>query len=169
MIRALVLVGLAACVPDALAASGCAAAEVYLVRHAEKATSAADDPDVVLSDAGARRATALAAWFTGREVDAIYATHLRRTQHTAAPLAAAHDLEIRVLPADGSEGLVARLHERHCGEHVVVVGHSNTVPEIAAALGAEAPVIGEKDFGTIYVLTPGHPGLRPESFGEPAK
>lgn len=165
MSRALLLAGLVACVPDTFAASGCAAAQVYLARHAEKATSA-DDPDVVLSEAGQRRAAALAAWFDGRPLDAIYATHLRRTQHTAAPLAAARDLEIRVLPAGDTRKLAARLRERHCGERVLVIGHSNTVPELVAALGGEAPVIGEHDFGRIYVVLPDSTLVPSETFGD---
>jgi phosphohistidine phosphatase SixA len=168
MIRSLVLGALVLLAPEAFAASGCAPAEVFLVRHAEKAVSA-DDPDVVLSEAGQRRAAALAAWFGQRQVDAIYATHLRRTQHTAAPLATARGLDIRVLPAGDTQALVSRLRERHCGERVLAVGHSNTVPKIAAALGAEAPVIGEDDFGTIFVLEAGSRALRRESFGDPAK
>ena len=71
------------------------------------------------------------AWAEGRPIDAVYATHLRRTQLTAAPLAAARDLDLRVLPAGDTARLLARLRAAHCGGEVLVVGHSNTVPELA--------------------------------------
>jgi phosphohistidine phosphatase SixA len=157
---ALLLVGGA----SAAAAAPCAPATIHLVRHAEKAV-ASGDPDVTLSEAGQQRAAALASYFDGRPLDAIYATHLRRTQHTAAPLAAARGLDLRVLPADATAALVARLRERHCGEHVLAVGHSNTVPDIAAALGVAPPRIGEHEFGVIYRLDAGATALQSERFG----
>jgi phosphohistidine phosphatase SixA len=141
----------------------CQLAALYLTRHAEKAAGSTD-PDVPLSDAGKLTAEALTAWFAGRELDAIYTTHLRRTQQTAAPLAAARDLDIRVLPASDSARLVARLKSAHCGERVLVVGHSNTVPEIAAAFGAEAFEIGESEFGWIYSKTLADPAWKRERF-----
>jgi phosphohistidine phosphatase SixA len=167
--RSLALTLLALVATGAAAAPVCEPAAIHLVRHAEKAAAVAGDADVTLSEVGQRRAAALAAQFDGRPLDAIYATHLRRTQHTAAPLAAARGLEIRVLPAADTAALVARLRERHCGEHVLAVGHSNTVPEIAAALGVAAPVIGEDDFGVIYRLETGSGALQQETFGEPAR
>lgn len=150
----------------AVAAGSCAPATAYLVRHAEKAPDGGD-PDVRLSDAGQARAQALVAWFEGKPVDAVYATHLRRTQHTAMPLAVARDLELRVLPAGDSARLVSRLHRDHCGGHVVVVGHSNTLPEIAAGLGGEAFAIDETEFGWVYALQPPTPTIRRERFGDP--
>jgi phosphohistidine phosphatase SixA len=151
---------------SAVAAEPCVPASVHLVRHAEKAADDGD-PDVRLSEAGQARAQALVGWFEGKPVDAVYATHLRRTQHTAMPLAVARDLELRVLPAADSARLVSRLHRDHCGAHVVVVGHSNTLPEIAAGLGGEAFTIDEAEFGWIYGLTPPAPTIRRERFGEP--
>ncbi len=147
----------------ALSVVDCQLAALYLVRHAEKATDSTD-PDVPLSDAGKVTANALTAWFAERELDAIYTTHLRRTQQTAAPLAAARDLDIRVLPASDSARLLARLKTAHCGERVLVVGHSNTVPEIAAAFGAEAFEIGESEFGWIYSRTLADPTWKRERF-----
>jgi phosphohistidine phosphatase SixA len=151
---------------SAVAAEPCVPANVHLVRHAEKAADDGD-PDVRLSEAGQARAQALVAWFEGKPVDAVYATHLRRTQHTAMPLAAARDLELRVLPAGDSARLVSRLHRDHCGGHVVLVGHSNTLPEIAAGLGGEAFAIGEAEYGWVYTVQPPTPTIRRERFGDP--
>lgn len=135
----------------------CPPAAVHLMRHAEKAVSAdADvvDPDPGLSEVGKASAAALTAWFDGKPLDAIYATHLRRTQQSALPLSAARDLDLRVLPAADTTRLLQRLRERHCGQRVLVVGHSNTVPEIAIGLGAEPFAIEESEYGRVYTVVP---------------
>ena len=147
---ALAILMLAGAVAPAAARSvaECELGALYVVRHAEKATGA--DPDVELSEMGKATAQALAGFFKDRGLDAIYTTHLRRTMQTALPLAAARDLDVRVLPAGDTARLLQRLKTAHCGQHVLVVGHSNTVPEIAAALGAETFEIAETEFGTVW-------------------
>lgn len=166
MIRVALALVLAAAAIEAVAGEACAPAALHLVRHAEKA-DAPGDRDPLLSEAGNARARALAAWFEGRPLHAIYTTHLRRTQHTALPTARAHGLELRVLPADADQALLLRLRERHCGEHVLVVGHSNTVPPIAAAFGAPPFEIDEAEFGTVYSLQPPATTLAQDRFGDP--
>lgn len=149
MIRALGVTALLLVVVQQSAASErCAPAAVHLMRHAEKVAVADPDPD--LSDLGQRSAAGLVAWFDGKPLAAIYSTHLRRTEQTALPLASARDLDLRVLPASDTVRLLERLRSRHCDEHVLVVGHSNTVPEIAVALGAEPFAIDDSEFGWIY-------------------
>ncbi len=59
---------------------------VYLVRHAEKAQASDNNPP--LSEAGMRRAEALAQTLGDAGVSAIYTTQFKRTTDTAAPLAA---------------------------------------------------------------------------------
>lgn len=110
---------------------------VILVRHAEKAAGPARDPD--LSDAGQRRARALAERLAAPPLAAVYATQYRRTLLTAAPIAAAHGLPITLRPAgESASGFAELLRRRHAGQRVLVVGHSNTVPAIAAALSGQA-------------------------------
>lgn len=136
----------------ASATQPCGADAVYLVRHAEKAADGSDDPP--LSEAGQRSAQALADWFEGKALDAVYATHLRRTQQTALPLATQRDLDLRVLAAGDTARLVKRLRRKHCGESVLVVGHSNTVPQVAMALWGAEFTIPEQAYGVIYRITP---------------
>jgi phosphohistidine phosphatase SixA len=156
---------LAAAAPAAGAGPACEPAALYLVRHAEK-IEGSQDPDVELSERGRATAQALAAWLAPRGLDAIYVTHLRRTQQTALPVAAALDLEVRVLPAADTDRLLARLHQA-CGQRVLVVGHSNTVPAIAQAFGAEVFEIGEQEFGTVWERLDG--SWKSQSLVVPAK
>ncbi len=130
---------------------------VVLVRHAEKELVTIDDPP--LSAAGERRAERLAQMFgdvrgVGR-IDAIYVTATRRTQQTAMPLAARLGVKPTVVPA-GSDlnALASRTTSEHRGGRVLIVGHSNTIPELVQKLsGQPVPAIGEDEYDNIYVVT----------------
>lgn len=131
---------------------------VYLVRHAEKAPDPGDgDPD--LDAQGEARAHALADTLADVPLDALYCTDLERTRQTLAPLAAARGLEPKVLPAKDVAALVARLKAAPAGSVSLVAGHSNTLPEILAALGADAPEVQHEDYDDLFVLVLG--GERP--------
>jgi broad specificity phosphatase PhoE len=128
---------------------------LFLVRHAEKATGGdAKDPD--LSEAGHARAEALATVLKDAAITAIYATEFKRTQQTAEPLARALDLTTTITPAKETEALVAQL--KSATGNVLIVGHSNTIPEIMKAFSIKAPPeIAEEDFDNLFALIPGTP------------
>lgn len=130
---------------------------LVLVRHAEKANDGTRDP--VLTEAGRRRADALVAHVADRPLAAVYATPYRRTQLTAWPVARAHGLAITVRPAgEPADSLAEILRTRHAGQQVMVVGHSNTLPALARALGVEGAADmdeSEYDRAMIVVIGPG--------------
>jgi broad specificity phosphatase PhoE len=122
------------------------ALEFVVVRHAEKAS---DDPrDPQLSDAGRARAQRLATALAAQPLVAAYATAYRRSQQTAAPAAARHGLAVTAYDARQDVGaFAAALRQRHARGTVLVVGHSNTVPGIAAALcGCTVAPLGDDEF-----------------------
>jgi phosphohistidine phosphatase SixA len=123
---------LTACMPTRPAPTG---VEFVIVRHAEKSS---DDPrDPTLSEAGLARAHRLAASLQKQPLAAAYATAYRRTQQTAAPAASDHGLTVTTYDAAlDAKDLASTLKQRHASGTVLVVGHSNTVPAIAAALCA---------------------------------
>jgi broad specificity phosphatase PhoE len=123
---------------------------VILTRHAEKAATPPKDPP--LTSAGEKRANLLASTLADARVDAIFVTELQRTQQTAAPLAARVHVTPTVIPAADTNALVKAIRERQNGV-VVVVGHSNTVPAIIAALGGPAVTIADNEYDNLYVLT----------------
>ena len=129
---------------------------IIFVRHAEKATVPADDPP--LSLAGQRRAAELARQMADADViagvDAIYATPFRRTQETAQPLAAALDLPVTSYDPGDNEAVLEDILDRHKGKIILVVGHSNTLPELIADLGASkrVPPIAEDEYDNLYVV-----------------
>ena len=132
---------------------------VYLVRHAEKAADPGDG-DPPLTEAGQARARALALTLADVPLAAVYTTDLKRTRETLAPLAAAQGLEPRVLPAADTARLVEALAATSAGARVLVVGHSNTLPEVLAALGVDGVDVQHGDYDDLFVLVLG--GAAPE-------
>jgi broad specificity phosphatase PhoE len=146
----------------AIAAAPLAAAAqtVVIVRHGEKA-DAGSDPD--LSAPGEARAQALAQALKGARVTHVLATPLKRTQQTAAPAAQAAGLPVTPVPLDGGAAAHARrvaalARQAPADATVLIVGHSNTVPEIARALGDAAPqALTDCDYDRLTVLQLGQP------------
>jgi phosphohistidine phosphatase SixA len=145
----------------ALAVAAPAAAQtIVLVRHAERADEVAPnqtretDPD--LSEAGRARAVSLAAALKDAQITAVYATEYKRTQQTAAPLAKTLGLTVTVVKAKDRADLVAQL--KASTGNVLVVGHSDTVPQIITGLGVAARVsIHESSYDNLFMVTPGTP------------
>jgi broad specificity phosphatase PhoE len=139
-----------------VASRSAATTTVVLVRHAEKAPGAVKDPP--LDPAGERRAERLAQMFgevkgLGR-LDAIYVTDTRRTQQAAAALASRLGVRPTVLPAADVKRAARDVLNDHRGGRALIVGHSNTVPEIVRELsGMTAPPMTEDEYDTLYVVT----------------
>jgi broad specificity phosphatase PhoE len=129
---------------------------VILVRHAERAGGMS--ADVGISEAGRCRAEALARMLADANVKRIYTSEVARTQQTAEPLASKLHIRPEVVPAKDTEGLVAKLRAGAPDEVVLVVGHSNTVPEIIKLLGGgSVPPIGDSEYDLLFVATLTHP------------
>lgn len=139
-----------------LAMAPLSAQTVILVRHAEKAQVPGNDPP--LSEAGTARAEALQAALQHANVRHVIVTSRRRTTLTAAAVIAAQHLQPVVIPyGDGDSAQVAAVaaavRKVPKGEAVLVVGHSNTVPPIIAALGGpKLPDLCDASYSTIFVL-----------------
>ena len=133
---------------------------VLLVRHAERADggvpapnmSTPADPD--LSAEGRARADRLAVMLAQAGVTRIVVSEFKRTQQTAAPLAKLLGVTVQTISSKDTAALVSRL--KSAKGTVLVVAHSNTVPEIVKGLGiATAVTIGEADHDDLFVVTPG--------------
>lgn len=124
---------------------------VFLVRHAEKASNATDAP---LSDAGERRAEALARHLKDARVAAIYTTEYQRTIRTGEPLARAIGLRV-ISMTGGPDAFVSRIRAEHPREVALVVGHSNTLPDLIKAFGASDTItIADDEYDNLFVLVP---------------
>ncbi len=145
---ALALSALSACATSPGPATPPAA--YYVVRHLN--TPAGErDPD--LTPEGQRAAAALASWFRADRPRAIYVSDFRRSRQTAAPLAARLGLTPLVYDPADTPGLVARV--RAGPLPALIVGHSNTVPDIVEQLGGTRPgPLVHEDFGDIWRIGP---------------
>ena len=132
---------------------------LIFVRHAEKAALPAEDPG--LSDAGVRRAAELARQLVdadvvpGVGVDAVYSTSYRRTVETAKPVADALNLPVMTYDAADTEAIIESVLREYKGKIVLVVGHSDTLPELIGNMGASknVPPIAEDEYDNIYLVT----------------
>jgi broad specificity phosphatase PhoE len=145
---ALLIVLAAAAPADGAQAHG----TILLLRHAPKLDGSSDSP---LSEAGLARAQTLASLLEGAGVTAIYTTQYRRTIDTAAPLAKATGVESVIISGKETAALVERLRASAPDDLIVVVGHSNTIPEILSGLGCvDVVAIGDTEYEDLFVILP---------------
>lgn len=143
---------------------------VFLVRHAEKQVASqgqqmmsANDPP--LTDDGKQRAKNLERMLAKAEIKTIITSQFLRTKQTAEPLAEALKIAPEVLPvaADPNDrtkvsqqsikNIVDKIYQSNGGA-VLVVGHTNTLPEIIKMLGAGSVAeIPETDYDNIFIVT----------------
>ncbi len=140
-----------------LAATPAHAQTIVIVRHAERVLDGGGS-DPGLSPEGQARAQALAAGLADEKLSLVLTSPLARTRQTGEPAAKAAGLQVTEVSMEG--GLAA--HVAHVAEAarkapvdtaVLVVGHSNTAPEIARALGDPSPEpIAECEFDRLTVI-----------------
>ncbi|MFN7928831.1 MAG: phosphoglycerate mutase family protein [Blastocatellia bacterium] len=136
---------------------------VYLVRHAEKAATPADNPPLL--EAGRERARKLAQMLSKAGIKTIFASQFLRTQQTAEPLAQLLGLTSTVLPVSMDtmnpqavspqylKDITKRIYD-NAGQSVLIVGHNNTVPAIIKELGGDlVPTIPDTEYDNLFVVT----------------
>ena len=115
---------------------------LILVRHAH-ATFGEPDELRPLSDRGREEARALGERLAAERPDAVVSSPLLRARETAAAIAKAAGVELRIderlAPGAAADDVLAAVEG--AGETVVTVGHQPDCSEIAAGLGA-----GEREF-----------------------
>ena len=131
-----------------------AAPFVFIVRHAEKASTSDKDPDLSLQ--GQKHADSLAHILQDSQITSVVVTEFKRTQETAAPTAKAAHVSPTMIPASDVGALIEKL--RALNGNALVVGHGNTIPDLLKALGIATPVsIPEDDYSEIFVVLLGDP------------
>ncbi|MDP1890686.1 MAG: histidine phosphatase family protein [Gemmatimonadaceae bacterium] len=146
---------------------------VFIVRHAEKANATEQDPS--LSEIGRARAVALAAALRDAGVSDVLVTQRKRTHETAAAVTEARQLIAHVVPFGASTpdhaAAVAAAVRKTKGDAVLVVGHSNTVTLIVAALGGpRLPELCDAEYSNLFIVrlpARGSPTFVRAHFGAP--
>jgi probable phosphoglycerate mutase len=129
---------------------------LILIRHGQTSSNVGHhldtgEPGAGLTDLGREQARALPAALAGANIEAIYASTLRRTQQTAAPLAAALGLEVNIRAGlrEISAGTLEMAHdEASIGAYLSVVlgwaeGATNTM--VPGAREDGVAVLGQFD------------------------
>lgn len=123
---------------------------VFLVRHAERAEDGTSDPPI--SEAGEQRSRLLAGMLADAGLTHIHTTDYIRTRSTGAPTAEATGLEMALYDPSDLEGFARRLRATP-GRHLVL-GHSDTTPDLVAALGGDPGTpIDEMEYDRLYAVT----------------
>ena len=134
----------------------------YIVRHAEKASgidpstmkTSADPP---LSIEGQERALKLKEMLSGKNIRHIFSTNTTRTISTAKPLKELFlDMPIQIYSSkpDSMDAFIQKLKAIR-KENVLVVGHSNTVDDIANKLSGQTVVPGDlkdNEYDNLFVI-----------------
>lgn len=121
--------------------------ELYLVRHFEKRL---DQADPHLTEQGIVRAQSLASLLADKDLKRIYSTDYKRTQQTALPTAERTNISITSYSPLELEQFAKQI--RTAQQTALVVGHSNTTPQLLAMLGGESKSIAENEYGELFVL-----------------
>lgn len=146
------LIGFIASLVLAACATGTSARSdytLYLVRHAEKVADDSSDPD--LTAAGRTRAIELAESLQQKGIRTIWSSDYQRTRETAAPLARQLGLKVRTYDPGEPKELQMQLEKRH--ESALIVGHSNTIPQLARILcNCKVAAMEETEYDRLIVI-----------------
>lgn len=124
---------------------------VYLIRHFEKQVATnATGKDVSLSAEGKNYALALPQALLGANIKEIYSSPYKRTRESAYATAKAFSVEIQEY--DPRKLTTIASHAINSNANMLIVGHSNTTPELFALLGCYELHISETDYNQVYVV-----------------
>jgi broad specificity phosphatase PhoE len=127
---------------------------IYLVRHGEKAAEG-KDPD--LTAQGQARAQNIATILQKAGITSIFSTPTARTTQTAQPLAARSGVAVQSYDPKAPKALVEKV--KSLNGAVLVVGHSNTLPELVRLFGGTPGAdIADNEYDRLYQLSTGPAG-----------
>lgn len=127
---------------------------IFLVRHAEKETG----KDPLLTAAGNARAGDLMRALQNEGVTKIYVSQYRRTQHTADSMRILLGIDTVHYAADTvCDNLInAIMEHRDFGKTILIIAHSNTIPQIIRKFGVTAYPYGDipdNEYDHLFLIT----------------
>ena len=141
---------------------------IILIRHADSTSSNNSEPS--LNVKGCARAQTLIHILGKSGIEAIYHSDTIRSKETAAPLVA-HLPSIAKKQIVKAPEIQNNILANHAGKAVLVIGHSNTVPDLIYLLsGVRMPPINDSEFDNLFivkVLGPGQASVTSLKYGKP--
>ncbi|MFS4417121.1 SixA phosphatase family protein [Maribacter sp. 2307ULW6-5] len=125
----------------------------YLIRHAEKERSNPEDADPELNQKGLGRAMHWAEILDDVSLDAIYSTDYNRTSMTAAPVSVKQNVDVQYYDQETWD--IDKLKRDHINQKVLIVGHSNTTPDMVNKLLGEEKYgqLDDNENGALFIVT----------------
>ena len=125
----------------------------FLIRHAEKDRSNPTDKNPHLKDKGRERALKWSQVLKNVKLDAVYSTDYNRTKETANPTAASHHLKVTLYHPIKINYNTFKKETK--GKTVLIVGHSNTIPDFVNALIGKDKYkqIADTNNANLYIVT----------------
>jgi len=125
----------------------------FLIRHAEKVRENPADKNPDLNERGFQRAENWEKVLKHISFDAIYSTDYKRTLKTAAPIAEKSNLEIKLYNPSKVDFELFQLE--NTGKNVLIVGHSNSVPQFVNGLINQQKYqeMNDDEFSHLYIVT----------------
>jgi Phosphohistidine phosphatase SixA len=139
---------------DLFAQAEPAVTKIYIVRHGEKESG--NDP--LLTTAGNKRAGDLMRTLQNEGIQKVYVSQYRRTQNTADSLRLQLHIDTVLYIADTvcDKLIEAIMEHRDFGKTILIIAHSNTIPQIIRKLGvADFPYgdIADHEYDNLFLVT----------------
>ncbi|MBB6002272.1 histidine phosphatase family protein [Arcicella rosea] len=136
--------------------SSCAKeATIFVVRHAEKdLVYKGDDHFRPLNTAGHQRAGILAKRLANEKIAKIYATEYLRVQQTGDSLRINQKIDTAIYSAKTAYFFDKIKQDKVQGKNILIIGHSNTVPEVIRFLGVkfDLKIILDTEYDNLYLV-----------------
>ena len=124
--------------------------QIYIVRHAEKSTEPANDPNLTIE--GKVRAETLKSILKDKNIKAIFSTATKRTVETATPLSSLINIPIQYY---GNDTLPVFLQNViSLKKNALIVGHSNTIVFMISGLDLPHTInsIADNDYDNMFII-----------------
>lgn len=124
----------------------------YFIRHAEKVLKPSEN-NPELTKKGKKRAENWSNVFKHVKFDMVFSTNFKRTIATASPTAKSKGLKIQLY--DAKNAINKKFLENTKGKTVLIVGHSNTIPNYVNKLIGKKKYldISDSNNSNLYIVT----------------
>lgn len=125
--------------------------QIYILRHTEKADDTSEDPE--LSTAGIKRANYWKKVLQNIDFDKVFTTEFKRNIQTADIISKERTIQPDLYYPMSFD--VLKFINQIKGQNVLIIGHSNTIPDMVNRLIDETkyPPMSHQNYNVMYIVT----------------